>query len=264
MLSRQDGGAPAASGATWEHRPAIVSLLQRSSHAYYHFFGEALPKLYLLAQDLEHSNAVLLTDTSFGNTWTVEFLHLLGVPRDRLLNRVPGKVYLADTIYSSRPTPLHRPYPALLCRVRAALLGAALPRPHGGAYSDGEVREMGSDARRIVVVQRTGANNQHSLQHAACRATKGGCRVREVVNMEELILGLRSAFPAREISTFDSLGLTLLQQVRLFAGAEAVVGAHGAGLSNAAMCAPGGVVLELLPQMLQRASVVSIFWHGNL
>ena len=35
-----------------------------------------------------------------------------------------------------------------------------------GAYSDAEVRAMGGDARRVVVVQRSGANTQHSRQHA--------------------------------------------------------------------------------------------------
>ena len=40
-------------GPTWVHRRRIISLLQRSSHAYYHFLCEALPRIYLLSFELE-------------------------------------------------------------------------------------------------------------------------------------------------------------------------------------------------------------------
>ena len=126
--------------------------------------------------------------------------------------------------------------------------------------------------------------------------TQGGCHVREVLNMPALLKALQARsppappgpvrrcsaprpaarrrrqgggaggqgrFPAREVALFDSLGVPLAEQVRIFAGARAVVGAHGAGLANAAFAPPGGAVLELLPQMLQRASVATIFWHGS-
>jgi hypothetical protein len=39
-------------GPTWVHRKRIISLLQRSSHAYYHFLCEALPRIYLLSFEL--------------------------------------------------------------------------------------------------------------------------------------------------------------------------------------------------------------------
>jgi capsular polysaccharide biosynthesis protein len=41
--------------------------------------------------------------------------------------------------------------------------------------------------------------------------------------------------------------LTVAKQVRLFAEAELVVGAHGAGLSNLVFCPEGAAVLELFP-----------------
>jgi hypothetical protein len=41
------------SGPTWVSRPRIISLLQRSSHAYYHFLCEALPRIFLLSFELE-------------------------------------------------------------------------------------------------------------------------------------------------------------------------------------------------------------------
>ena len=42
--------------------------------------------------------------------------------------------------------------------------------------------------------------------------------------------------------------MTFLEQVQLFASAEIVVGAHGAGLSNTVFCQPGTRVLELAPR----------------
>jgi len=251
LRPRQDGGTPARSGHTYEYRDKIFSLLQRSSHAYYHFLAETLPKLLLLQMDMDDPRGAphgsLLLDASFDNSWSAELLRLLGFPRDRLLFRQPGKVispgarrparrapgaraarrrrpaptapgrrqvYLADWVWGARPTPLHRPYPELVQRLRAALLGKTLPLPragtlaprpapraprpapprprcraraaasarltHGwaGGYGDAELEALGARASRIVVVQRTGANNQHSSQHAVCPAARGE-RVRQ-------------------------------------------------------------------------------------
>jgi capsular polysaccharide biosynthesis protein len=41
--------------------------------------------------------------------------------------------------------------------------------------------------------------------------------------------------------------LSLVEQIRLFKGAEAVVGPHGAGMTNIGFCRPGTRVLELMP-----------------
>lgn len=107
---------------------------------------------------------------------------------------------------------------------------------------------------------RTPKNNQHSQQHMACKLS-GGCKVREVVNMEELHIALQREFSNLKVDVFDSAGMTVHEQILMFSRAVAVVGAHGAGLTNAIFAPPGGVVLELLPEMLQRASVHMIFWH---
>lgn len=41
--------------------------------------------------------------------------------------------------------------------------------------------------------------------------------------------------------------LTAIQQVELFKGCEAVIGLHGAGLSNIVFCQPGARIIELFP-----------------
>jgi hypothetical protein len=46
----------------------------------------------------------------------------------------------------------------------------------------------------------------------------------------------------------DTAGMRLADQIRLFAGAEAVCGAHGAGLVNAVWCQPGCQVIEIFAE----------------
>jgi capsular polysaccharide biosynthesis protein len=52
-------------------------------------------------------------------------------------------------------------------------------------------------------------------------------------------------FRSRGWSVLDAAQLSLAQQIRLFAGAEAVCTLHGAALTNLVWCRPGVRVLEL-------------------
>lgn len=52
---------------------------------------------------------------------------------------------------------------------------------------------------------------------------------------------------ARGFTIISPEHLPLSEQISLFANAEAVVGTHGAGLTNMAFCRPGAAVLELMP-----------------
>ena len=132
-------------------------------------------------------------------------------------------------------------------------------RAIGNAARRGATQQAEADT--ILLVMRTAKNNQHSLQYDACKGA-GGCKVREVVNMGQLKDELQRAFPQLQVRLFDSASMPILRdQIKLFSQAVAVVGAHGAGLTNAIFAPRGAVVLELLPQLLQRASVTMIFWH---
>ena len=265
----EDAGRLRGSGQTWEYWGRIVTVLQRSAHAYYHFVGECLPKLLLVSSDLEeHPDAVVLTDESYGGgAWSREFFNMLGVPSSQLVSRTPGRVYLADTVHVMKPTPLHRGHSELIRIMSRKLMhAAALDTPASAGVDPQESvpwhsrRRYGEEADTILLVVRTPKNNQHSQQHAACKLS-GGCKVREVVNMEELHAALQREFPQLKVRVFDSAGMSVRDQILMFSRAVAVVGAHGAGLTNAIFAPPGGVVLELLPEMLQRASVHMIFWH---
>ena len=68
---------------------------------------------------------------------------------------------------------------------------------------------------------------------------------RRIVNGEEVRVTL-AKHGFTEVSTED---LSVQEQIGLFANAEAVIGVHGAGLTNAVFCAPGTVLVELQPDL---------------
>jgi hypothetical protein len=181
---------------------------------------------------------------------------------DARVFRAPGKVYLADFVHMMKPTPVHRGHSELIRIMSAKILhGVGVGAAVRGDVIPGADRHSGNEvADRIVLVQRTPRNNQHSKQHDACKLS-GGCKVREVINMHELKTALAQAFPQLHVQVFDSDGMSIRDQVLLFSRAVAVIGAHGAGLTNAIFAPRGGAVLELMPEILQRASVNMIFWH---
>ncbi|PNY79425.1 glycosyltransferase family 61 protein [Deinococcus koreensis] len=59
---------------------------------------------------------------------------------------------------------------------------------------------------------------------------------------------LEQALAARGVTVIYAEQLGLTEQVRLFAGATAVVALHGAGLANLVWCRPGTRVLEVFPE----------------
>jgi hypothetical protein len=65
------------------------------------------------------------------------------------------------------------------------------------------------------------------------------------VTLDAMTNALASKLPSYDIKTLDPSRMSLIQQVKLFHGASAIVGPHGAGLSNIAFCRAGTVVVEL-------------------
>ena len=65
---------------------------------------------------------------------------------------------------------------------------------------------------------------------------------RGVVNDREVV----SFLSERGWTVIDPGRLSLARQIRLFAGARAVCGVHGAGLTNIVWCNPGCTVIELM------------------
>ena len=71
-------------------------------------------------------------------------------------------------------------------------------------------------------------------------------RSRRAANFAEL----EAALNDRGIAVVDPASMAPRDQFAMFAGAELVVGVHGAGLTNALFMQPGGALVEILPQMV--------------
>ena len=79
---------------------------------------------------------------------------------------------------------------------------------------------------------------------------------RKIVNEEELLTAL-APFGARQVAMEH---LSVREQVELCAGARVVIGAHGAGMTNAGFCQSGAVCMELTGRhYLQRAPDFATF-----
>ncbi|EKX41722.1 hypothetical protein GUITHDRAFT_141724 [Guillardia theta CCMP2712] len=175
-------------------------------------------KVFLALQDFqEHADSVLLLDTSFGNTWSVELLELLGLPKDRCL--------------VSPSTQSH-------------------PTAQGVSDAADKIAQASPDRRWFLSRQRCRVKLTLSISSAL-----GGCKVREIVNAEEVMAGIRKTFSSYHLVPFDSTGMSCREQVRVFASAHVVIGTHGAGLTNVMFAPSGARVIEFLPFLLLQSSV---------
>jgi hypothetical protein len=76
--------------------------------------------------------------------------------------------------------------------------------------------------------------------------SRADSRSRNILNWPEI----EPLLAARGFQVVALSGLTLAEQMALFASAECVAGVHGAGLANVIFSPPGLKILEILPQMV--------------
>lgn len=82
--------------------------------------------------------------------------------------------------------------------------------------------------------------------------SRRAARWRRVINEAEVLEALRPwGFVPVQLEA-----LSLAEQIALMQTAEAVIGIHGAGLTNLAFCQPGTLVVEIFP----RNAVLPYFW----
>ena len=174
---------------------------------YYHWMIEALPRVDLLRRSGIELDAVdAFVVPDVPMRAIEESLGALGIPASRLLRARHLTNLRADELLVPS-LPARSGMPAgESIEFIRTLFGGAAGRGHG---------------RRIFADRRTG------------RVVRNGEEIRAVLRG----LGFEPVL-------MD--GLALAEQAGIFAGAEAVVGVHGAALANLAFCAPGTRVLELL------------------
>jgi capsular polysaccharide biosynthesis protein len=78
---------------------------------------------------------------------------------------------------------------------------------------------------------------------------------RRIVNEDEL----RATLERHGFSEVSAEGLSVSEQIALFAQAEAVIGVHGAGLANSVYSPPGALLIELQPE--RREGLQLLYWN---
>jgi capsular polysaccharide biosynthesis protein len=186
--------------------PGSVSVLTtRGSENYYHFLTDVLPRLELLRRAGVDSDRFLVNRQTL---FQRDLLDHLGITADRCLSTEKYPHLRADElIVPSLPDDNLRTPPWIVPWLRRQFLPTQIAAPH----------------RRLYV----GRGDKK--------------RTRRVENEAEVLavlapLGFESVDPGE---------MSPAEQVRAFAEAECVVGAHGAGLTNIAFCPPGAAVVEL-------------------
>lgn len=198
-----------------------VALLPLGAVNYFHWMVDILPALDLLRRSgVLEKDIPLLVHGYQGKPFQVQSLAALGIPTERLLSfeQVGGSHVQAQNLI----------VPSL-----AGPVGCLTPRGWQVLQQLAPLGQAAGLPRRIYISRRA-------------------ARWRRVINEAEVLEALRPW-------GFVSVQLEALspgEQIALMQRAEAVIGIHGAGLTNLAFCQPGTVVIEIFPTN----AVLPYFW----
>jgi hypothetical protein len=233
ILQQSNLGARAGASLPWVLRSWIeapptlrgtyVSLLTFASKSYSHWLLDSLPRLALVPRD---EPAIRFFVPAEPTSFQLESLALLGIGEDRTVPHGPTIRRVERLLLVVAATALAHPRRSHLLAVRDALL-------HGRYGIDGPPRPS-----RRVYVSRASA-------------------VRPVDNEPE-VLAIARELGFEEVA---SERLPYADQIALFAEAESVLGAHGAGMHNHLFNPNAASILELYnpklwtPSVLRTASI---------
>jgi capsular polysaccharide biosynthesis protein len=213
--SINQGGVKGAELTLLQHLPlrptthysgTIVSLLGFATDNYSHWLLDTLPRLSLLPEDDTTFQVVVRADRS---AFHDESLHLLGISAERVHSMALPSVS-AERI--------------LLC----------CPGPKIVRHNAVHLHALRNRLMRAVGVEHA---QQPSRRIYISRAKAS----RPLVNESEIGPVLRNY----GFETVYCEELTFADQIRLFAEAEIILGAHGAGVCNLLFAKPGALVLEI-------------------
>jgi hypothetical protein len=186
-------------------------VMARSFDNYYHWLVQTIPGLDWSARNIGAESVTLLSGDL--RPWQAETLEILGYDRVSRIALDPRHHYF-------------------------------IPRLEYSEFQNGSTAfEISLSAQRIY----------DRIAAAAMDSTPGGTEIlyvartdsvnRAAVN-EEALIGL---LEAEGVQVVVPGSLSVRQQVHLFGKARAVIGPHGAGLTNIVFCRPGTIFYELLP-----------------
>ncbi|MFS8907710.1 glycosyltransferase 61 family protein [Synechococcus sp. OH2] len=198
-----------------------VALLPLGAVNYFHWMVDILPALDLLRRSgVLEKDIPLLVHGYQGKPFQVQSLAALGIPPERLLSfeQAGGSHLQAQNLI----------VPSL-----AGPVGCLTPRGWKVLQQLAPLGQAAGLPRRIYISRRA-------------------ARWRRVINEAEVLEALRPwGFVPVQLEA-----LSLAEQIALMQTAEAVIGLHGAGLTNLAFCQPGTLVVEIFP----RNAVLPYFW----
>jgi capsular polysaccharide biosynthesis protein len=204
-------------------KPAEVALLGGQRSGYWHWWIDILPRLWLLelhqisGPPARKFDAVRLAIPQLAAEFQRESLALLGLT-GRLELLEPGLTRFERVTFTRGLTGGGSRYPSRklgeYARWLRERLASRVP-PAGAAIED-------SSGRKLFVSRGTAAS-------------------RRVVNEAEL----EPVLAEHGFEVVDPAGMSIAEQVALFSQASAVVGPHGAGLTNLLFSPPGTRVVEL-------------------
>jgi capsular polysaccharide biosynthesis protein len=189
----------------------VLLVRDHGEAGYFHFIHSMLPRL-ILWQQFPVVDLHLATTTTFQR----QFLDYLKIPNERL--------YIADG----------RSY---FCERAYMITGLVRPDWHTGGFFERPL-EVTRLLRRLIP-----ANAEYS--GARIYISRSDSKIRAIQNEPDLedILCKHLGFKSVVLSQFS-----VEDQIRAFASAAIVVGAHGAGLSNASFMKPGSILFEIFPK----------------
>jgi Glycosyltransferase 61 len=194
----------------------IYSLLCLWAPEFYHWFHDVLPRLETALRHLPADTKLLINSSP--KTWQLDSLAAFGIGPDRL---------------EIQPHGMH---------TRVERLWFATPVGHSSLGSGTVLRRVANRLRRHFI----GDDSKHKSHHRLYISRRKAAN-RRIVNESEIS-------PLLEEHRFQTVlceDLSLAEQVGLFAKTTAIVGGHGAGLTNLIYCIPdsfvGEVYLEGVP-----------------
>jgi Glycosyltransferase 61 len=191
-------------------RGNIYSLLCLWGSEFYHWFHDVLPRLEMALPHLPADTQFLINLNP--KAWQVDSLKAFGIGTDRL---------------EIQPAGAH---------TRIERLWFATPLGHSSLGSGLVMRTVANRLRRHF-----DGNESAQKSHRRVYISRGKAAFRRVVNENEITPSLKEQ--GFEIVLCEDLSLA--DQVRLFSKTAAIIGGHGAGLTNLIYCTPNSLVGEI-------------------